>query len=814
MTMEFVEGVTLADLLYGKTSDEAAAAKSGNITNLIRNLRTARSKSFEVSALTQTTEAPESVPRAKESRIIPIQQALNILGKICDAVQFAHEHGVLHRDLKPGNILLREDGEPLVADFGLAKMDGGEATFSLSLSGHVVGTLENMAPEQAISSKDVDERADVYAIGTILYQMITGRRYFEATGNIVADAQALQSHTTVRPRVYNRQIDSDLEVITLKALRSERSERYRNVSALKADIDHYLHGELISAKPVTVWALTQKTILRNKALSAVIATSILLLIVTAFAFVLKIAHQRDMLEISYKNATDNQNKASAAMRQALLNEQEAHKQAQIAKKNEDYARQKELEAKEKQKQLEQEQFAKKFAEGRVKEVTAQSSKLKEEKLQKEQELQAIAEQNERLRNAQEMRMRVESALAHKQDKGPEVTQLWNQARTLYAEGFLNKNLSQKKPEAVLEQINQCMELVSKILLLDSGFAPAWVLKGRLYLACMEIDSAADTFEKAKRFIPENAVMPASENLDLLLEATQKLKNPTNDPFRTGMQILSDNTGAFNYTNTQILRYFADHPNFHNSQPGNLLNRSITPSEAIASLMLNATGQAPQITIEPDPAKPDFFRLTINHAEDVTSLSPLQKLKISQFSMHGCRHVDWVTIEQMSLDILDLSGSAVNQIAITAFGTGYARIRELDLSDSGISQIAALAQMPMLEKLNLTRTPVSDLTPLRGKRLKEVNLCGTGVMDIAPITQNALRFLDITDAPIKSLTPLRMISLETLVLGLHQIQDSNLLFVLRGNRTLNIIRTPDDPSDQSATEFWRRYDASEYPAGSN
>jgi serine/threonine protein kinase len=126
--------------------------------------------------------------------------------KVCDAVQFAHEHGVLHRDLKPGNILLREDGEPLVADFGLAKLKSSEGSRSLSLTGHVVGTLENMAPEQAESSKDVDERADVYSIGTILYQMLSGRRHFEATGNIVIDGQALKTHEPARPRTFNPQI--------------------------------------------------------------------------------------------------------------------------------------------------------------------------------------------------------------------------------------------------------------------------------------------------------------------------------------------------------------------------------------------------------------------------------------------------------------------------------------------------------------------------------------------------------------------------------------------------------------------------------
>ncbi|MEO8207037.1 MAG: hypothetical protein ABI615_12720, partial [Chthoniobacterales bacterium] len=655
------------------------------------------------------------------------------------------------------------------------------------------------------------ERADVYAIGTILYQMITGRRYFEATGNIVADAQALQSHTTVRPRVYNRQIDSDLEIITLKALRSERSERYRNVSALKADIDHYLHGELISAKPVTVWALTQKTILRNKAMSVVIATFILMMVAGALIVFIAQKSQNDTLNQMIELAKQNEKKAIDAMDLAKRNAIDAQTQTAIAKKNEDFARQKELEAKEKQKQLEQEQFAKKFAEGQVKEVTEQSTRLMQEKLQQEQELLATSEQNERLRKAQEQRS--PQNRNSPQDTNPEVMSLWHKARTLYAEPFAGGNFFQKKPELVLEQINQCMDLVNKILLLDRTFAPAWVMKARLHLATMELDSAIDTLGKAKSYIPPDAMFPPNEDLGTLRETAQKLKAINGDPFHNAGQVFNKNIGVFNYTTLQIIRYFAEHPTFRPGTPqsGNLINRPSTPNELVASLVLNTKEHPPQVTLESDPTKPGYFRLQINKAEDISSLAILRKLKISQLAVHGSKNVDWTTLEQMGLEGLDLAGSKVDQIPIPPFSTGYARLKNLDLTDTGIPQISALSQMPLLEKVNLARTPVKDISPLRGKRLKDVNLCGTSVSDISPIVQSSLNFLDITDAPIKTIAPLQMASLDTLVLSLNQIQDTGFLLPLRANKNIKIIRTQDDPVDQSAKDFWRRYDAGSYPA---
>ncbi len=246
-------------------------------------------------------------------------------------MQFAHEHGVLHRDLKPGNILLREDGEPLVADFGLAKLSA-DGTHSLSVTGHVVGTLENMAPEQAESSKDVDERADVYSLGTILYQMLTGRRHFEATGNIIGDAQALQTHEPPKLRSINPNIDPDLEIITLKALRNDPAERYRNVAALRADIERFRKGEVISAKPVQAVDLIKKLIQRNRAVAAVTAASILIFITGALVAIVILSHQLKRAQDASDFARQQQSfaeeqRALAEMRRRTAEEQETKARA-------------------------------------------------------------------------------------------------------------------------------------------------------------------------------------------------------------------------------------------------------------------------------------------------------------------------------------------------------------------------------------------------------------------------------------------------------------------------------------------------------
>jgi serine/threonine protein kinase/class 3 adenylate cyclase len=322
IAMEFVDGLALSDLLYAPenipTDTHVGRARNIDLRALIHSLRST------LAPVEQVAEASEAPSRPTTTRILPVEQTLSLIIKVCDAIQFAHEHGVLHRDLKPGNILLRGDGEPLVADFGLAKLKSADGSHSLSLAGHVVGTLENMAPEQAESSKDVDERADVYSIGTILYQMLTGRRHFEASGNIVKDARALKGYEPVRLRAFNPQIHPDLEIIVLKALRNAPAERYRSVAALRADIDRYRRGEVISAKAVSPMDVFKKLVLRNKIISVVIGASILVIITGVLLSIY-------LLEASLKEANADYSRLEQHLQLANENEQEARREAELAR---------------------------------------------------------------------------------------------------------------------------------------------------------------------------------------------------------------------------------------------------------------------------------------------------------------------------------------------------------------------------------------------------------------------------------------------------------------------------------------------------
>ncbi len=181
-------------------------------------------------------------------------EALELIIPICDAIEHAHRQGILHRDLKPSNILLDRQGRPFITDFGLAKQVAKPADItsphqpSLTESGAILGTPSYMAPEQAAGRRgEIGPTTDVYSLGAILYAMLTSRAPFQAASPVDTVLLVLEQDP-LPPRLLNKGVDSDLEMITLKCLQKPTDLRYSSVDALRNDLASAQRGEVPSVR--------------------------------------------------------------------------------------------------------------------------------------------------------------------------------------------------------------------------------------------------------------------------------------------------------------------------------------------------------------------------------------------------------------------------------------------------------------------------------------------------------------------------------------------------------------------------------------
>jgi eukaryotic-like serine/threonine-protein kinase len=276
-----------------------------------------------------------------ETHRLGARQRLELMVRICEAIHHAHQRGLIHRDLKPGNILVDETGQPKILDFGVARLiqaDAEESGVQASLQtglGQLVGTLAYMSPEQALGDPlEIDIRSDVYSLGVILYQLLSGRLPYEMNPRQLPQAvQTIREQEPPDLSTIDRTYRGDIETIAKKALEKDKARRYASAADLGADIQRYLDDQPIAARPPSTSYQLRKLTRRHRALVGGAAAVFIVLVAGIWASTWQAIRanqasraalaQRDRAAAAERVATEQRDRALQSQRAARAAEAKA-----------------------------------------------------------------------------------------------------------------------------------------------------------------------------------------------------------------------------------------------------------------------------------------------------------------------------------------------------------------------------------------------------------------------------------------------------------------------------------------------------------